>query len=72
MSVGSGAREGRELGERNWAAFFEDLNKRIEDGADFETTIEVVADPTALAPTRSDEPPVRLRRARRDGARARR
>ena len=46
MSVGSGAREGRELGERKWAAFFEDLNKRIEDGADFETTIEVVADPT--------------------------
>jgi hypothetical protein len=46
MSVGSGAREGRELGERKWAAFFEDLNKRIEDGADLETTIEVVADPT--------------------------
>jgi hypothetical protein len=46
VSVGSGAREGRELGERKWAAFFEDLNKRIEDGADFEATIEVVADPT--------------------------
>ena len=46
MSVGAEAREGRELEEPKWAAFFDDLNKRIEDGAGFETTIEVVADPT--------------------------
>jgi hypothetical protein len=46
MSVGSGVRQGLELGQRKWAAFFEDLNKRIEEGAEFETTIEVVADPT--------------------------
>jgi hypothetical protein len=46
MGVGSGEQHGRELGQRDWAAFFEALNKRIENGADFETTIEVVADPT--------------------------
>ena len=46
MGVGSGAQAGRELEERDWAAFLEGLNKRIEQGAEIDATIELVADPT--------------------------
>jgi hypothetical protein len=42
----SAARAGQELDQNEWGSYFEDLNKRIEDGAELETTIEVVADPT--------------------------
>jgi hypothetical protein len=46
MGIESAARASQELDQNEWESYFEDLNKRIEDGAEFETTIEVVADPT--------------------------
>jgi hypothetical protein len=46
MGIESAARAGQELDQSKWGSYFEDLNKRIEDGAEIETTIEVVADPT--------------------------
>jgi hypothetical protein len=71
MSVGSGVRQGLELGQRKWAAFFEDLNKRIEEGAEFETTIPDAGAPLrAVASSTAGPERVRLRRGHRDGARA--
>ena len=46
MGIESAARASQELDQNEWGSYFEDLNKRIEDGAELETTIEVVADPT--------------------------
>jgi hypothetical protein len=46
MGIDAAARESQELDRNEWGSYFEDLNKRVEDGAELETTIEVVADPT--------------------------
>jgi uncharacterized protein DUF5335 len=37
--------EGQVLDRREWAEFFEGINRRLMDGAPFEATIEVVSDP---------------------------
>ncbi|HKP88413.1 MAG TPA: DUF5335 family protein [Thermoleophilaceae bacterium] len=46
MGVEAAARTGKELSQDEWAAYFEQLDKRIEAGTLLEATIEVVADPT--------------------------
>jgi len=42
--AGSEQRETRELAQEQWAPFFEDINKRLEGGADIEATIEIVSE----------------------------
>jgi Family of unknown function (DUF5335) len=35
--------DARELPQEQWAPFFEDINRRVEDGADIQATIEIVS-----------------------------
>jgi Family of unknown function (DUF5335) len=42
MSTRPEIHETRELEKRDWAAFFEDINRRLEAGEELEATIEVV------------------------------
>jgi hypothetical protein len=44
VSTRSDVQQGRELEQREWGAFFEDINRRIEDGLDLEATIEIVSE----------------------------
>ncbi|MEA2366646.1 MAG: hypothetical protein QOE69_877 [Thermoleophilaceae bacterium] len=45
MNTELGAHTGRELEQDEWAAFFDELNKRMEHGEELEATIEIVSDP---------------------------
>jgi hypothetical protein len=44
MDARSQVQEGREVQQSDWAAFFEDLNRRMEHGESYEATIEVVTE----------------------------
>jgi hypothetical protein len=44
MSAGSEVQLDREFDRREWAPFFEDMNRRIEDGAQLEVTLEIVSE----------------------------
>jgi uncharacterized protein DUF5335 len=46
MSTSSTSSRGPELQPGDWAAFFEALNRRLEEGARVEVTIEIVDDPS--------------------------
>jgi hypothetical protein len=43
----SKAQQGRDLDQGEWASFFEELNRRIEHGADLEATLEIVTEEIA-------------------------
>jgi hypothetical protein len=44
MSPRSEVQQTRELDKGDWAAFFEDINRRLEGGVDLEATIELVSE----------------------------
>jgi hypothetical protein len=44
----AGAGQGRELEQREWAPFFDELNKRVEGGEELDATVEVVSEPLEL------------------------
>jgi hypothetical protein len=41
--AGSTQQDARELPKEQWAPFFEDINRRVQDGADIEATVEIVS-----------------------------
>lgn len=43
-TTASGARQGTTLERSEWAAYFDDLTRRLERGADVEATIHIVGD----------------------------
>jgi hypothetical protein len=44
MGTGSEVQQDRELDRSEWAPFFEGMNRRIEDGAELEATLEIVSE----------------------------